>query len=138
VVAFSSAITRKASPRREAPRHAVGDRDPSDAPRPKRERTKAFARKSFFTIARPRIAKELRVHSPSKRHATLVPLTTIPSSSPAGTAGREIIEDLAALGLKPDIAVIGASGGGLAPASRWAEGTRARRRNLHRGARGIR
>ena len=31
-----------------------------------------------------------------------------------GTAGREIAEDLEALGVKPDIAVIGASGGGLA------------------------
>ncbi len=31
-----------------------------------------------------------------------------------GTAGREIMEDLTALGLTPDIAVIGASGGGLA------------------------
>ena len=31
-----------------------------------------------------------------------------------GTAGREIVEDLAALGLKPDIVVVGASGGGLA------------------------
>jgi threonine dehydratase len=31
-----------------------------------------------------------------------------------GTAGLEIIEDLTRLGLKPDLAVIGASGGGLA------------------------
>ena len=31
-----------------------------------------------------------------------------------GTAGREIAEDLEALHVKPDIAVIGASGGGLA------------------------
>ena len=30
-----------------------------------------------------------------------------------GTAGREIVEDLAALGLKPDVVVVGASGGGL-------------------------
>ena len=30
-----------------------------------------------------------------------------------GTVGREIVEDLAALGLKPDVAVVGASGGGL-------------------------
>ena len=29
------------------------------------------------------------------------------------TAGREICEDLSALGVKPDVAVIGASGGGL-------------------------
>jgi threonine dehydratase len=31
-----------------------------------------------------------------------------------GTAGREIMEDLSALGLTPDVVVIGASGGGLA------------------------
>jgi threonine dehydratase len=30
-----------------------------------------------------------------------------------GTAGREIVEDLTALGLKPDLVVVGASGGGL-------------------------
>jgi len=30
-----------------------------------------------------------------------------------GTAGREIVEDMAALGLKPEIVVVGASGGGL-------------------------
>ena len=30
-----------------------------------------------------------------------------------GTAGREIVDDLAALGLKPDVVVVSASGGGL-------------------------
>ena len=56
-----------------------------------------------------------------------------------GTAGREIMEDLAALGLKPDIAVIGASGGGLAAGiSLAAEGARAGREDLHRRTRGLR
>ena len=31
-----------------------------------------------------------------------------------GTAGREIVEDLAALGLAPDMVIVNASGGGLA------------------------
>ena len=88
---------------------------PSDAPRPKRERTKAFGAEVVLynreTEDREKIARSLA----EQRHATLVP----PYDDPfiiagQGTAGREIIEDLAALGLKPDIAVIGASGGGLA------------------------
>ena len=49
-----------------------------------------------------------------KRGAVLVP----PFDDPLviagqGTAGREICEDLDRLGLKPDVAVVGASGGGL-------------------------
>ena len=50
-----------------------------------------------------------------ERDAVLVP----PYDDPLiiagqGTLGREIVEDLARLNLKPDIVVIGASGGGLA------------------------
>ena len=49
-----------------------------------------------------------------KRGAVLVP----PFDDPLviagqGTAGREICEDLDELGVKPDVAVVGASGGGL-------------------------
>src|SRR3954454_12697552 len=87
---------------------------PQDAPKAKRERTKAFGaevvlydrdREDRAAIAR-KIAEE--------RGAVLVP----PFDDPLivagqGTAGREICEDLAALGVKPDMAVIGASGGGL-------------------------
>ncbi len=88
---------------------------PSDAPAPKRERTKAFGAEVVLynreTEDREAIARGLA----AKRNATLVP----PYDDPfiiagQGTAGREIIEDLAALGLKPDVVVIGASGGGLA------------------------
>jgi len=51
----------------------------------------------------------------AERGATLVP----PYDDPLiiagqGTIGVEIVEDLARLGLKPEIVVIGASGGGLA------------------------
>jgi threonine dehydratase len=88
---------------------------PADAPRPKRERTAAFGAEVVLYDRdkedREGIARALA----EKRGATLVP----PYDDPfiiagQGTAGREIMEDLTALGLKPDIAVIGASGGGLA------------------------
>jgi threonine dehydratase len=88
---------------------------PADAPRAKRERTKALGaevvlydrdKEDRAAIAR-RIAEE--------RGATIVP----PFDDPLiiagqGTIGREIAEDLVALNLKPDIVLIGASGGGLA------------------------
>jgi threonine dehydratase len=87
---------------------------PSDAPRPKRERTAALGaeivlydrdREDRAAIAR-RIAAE--------RDATLVPPFDDPKIiAGQGTAGREIVEDLAKLGLKPEVVVIGASGGGL-------------------------
>ena len=88
---------------------------PSDAPRPKRERTKAFGAEVVLYDRdkedREGIARDIA----EKRGATLMP----PYDDPfiiagQGTAGREIMEDLSALGLKPDVVVIGASGGGLA------------------------
>ncbi len=59
---------------------------------------------------RQAIASELA----ERRHATLVP----PYDDPLviagqGTTGREIVEDLAALGLVPDVIAVTASGGGL-------------------------
>jgi threonine dehydratase len=87
---------------------------PADAPRPKRERTAALgAEIVLYDRAkedRQAIARELA----DKRHAALVP----PYDDPfviagQGTAGREIIEDLAALGLAPDVVAVTASGGGL-------------------------
>jgi threonine dehydratase len=88
---------------------------PADAPRAKRERTKALGaevvlydrdKEDRAAIAR-RIADE--------RGATIVP----PFDDPLiiagqGTIGREIAEDLAALNLKPDVVLVGCSGGGLA------------------------
>src|SRR5438309_1681530 len=48
------------------------------------------------------------------RNAVLVPPYDDPQIiAGQGTAGREIVEDLAALGLKPDLVVVTASGGGL-------------------------
>jgi threonine dehydratase len=87
---------------------------PSDAPRPKRERTAALGaevvlydrdREDRTAIARA-IADE--------RGAVLVPPFDDPMViAGQGTIGREIVEDLAVLGLKPDVVVVGASGGGL-------------------------
>ncbi|HET9902944.1 MAG TPA: threonine/serine dehydratase [Xanthobacteraceae bacterium] len=88
---------------------------PRDAPRPKRERTAALGaeivlydreREDREAIAR-RIAEE--------RGAVLVPPYDDPMIiAGQGTAGREIVQDLAALGLAPDIVIVTASGGGLA------------------------
>jgi threonine dehydratase len=87
---------------------------PSDAPKAKRERTAALGAEVVLYDRdkedRAAIAREIT----AKRGATLVP----PFDDPLviagqGTAGREICEDLEKLGIKPDLAVIGASGGGL-------------------------
>ena len=88
---------------------------PADAPRAKLERTKALGAEVVTydrnTQDRAAIAKRLV----AERGATLVP----PYDDPliiAGqaTIGAEIAEQRAERGLKPDILVIGASGGGLA------------------------
>jgi threonine dehydratase len=88
---------------------------PSDAPTPKRERTKAFGAEVVLYDREKEDREGIARRIAGERNATLVP----PYDDPfiiagQGTAGREIMEDLAALGLTPDIAVIGASGGGLA------------------------
>ena len=88
---------------------------PADAPRAKRERTKALGAEVILydrnTEDRAAIARKLV----DERGATLVP----PYDDPLiiagqGTIGAEIVEDLARLELVPDIVVVGASGGGLA------------------------
>ena len=88
---------------------------PSDAPRLKRERTAALGAEIVpydrDTEDRAAIAAKLV----AERGATLVP----PYDDPLiiagqGTIGREIVEDLGQLLLKPEIVVVGASGGGLA------------------------
>src|SRR6202022_2893742 len=87
---------------------------PSDAPLTKRERTKGYGAEVVLYDRnredREAIAREIA----GKRGATIVP----PYDDPLviagqGTAGREIAEDMAALGLPPDIVVAPASGGGL-------------------------
>jgi len=87
---------------------------PSNAPKAKRERTAALGAEVVLydrdTEDRAAIARDIA----QTRCAVLVP----PFDDPfviagQGTAGREICEDLEKLGLKPDVAVVGASGGGL-------------------------
>jgi len=88
---------------------------PRDAPRAKRERTAALGAEIILYNRdkedRAAIAKTIV----TERGASLVP----PYDDPLiiagqGTIGREIVEDLERLGLKPGIVVVGASGGGLA------------------------
>ena len=88
---------------------------PSDAPRSKRERTAALGAEVVLYDReredREKIANEIA----AKRGAILAP----PYDDPLiiagqGTAGIEIVDDLAALGLAPEIVVVNASGGGLA------------------------
>jgi len=87
---------------------------PSDAPKAKRDRTAALGAEVVLydrdTEDRAAIARDIA----QKRGAGLVP----PFDDPyviagQGTAGREFCEDLDKLAIKPDVAVVGASGGGL-------------------------
>ena len=88
---------------------------PADAPRPKRERTAALgAEVVLYDRAREdreAIARDIA----EKRHAVLVPpYDDALVIAGQGTAGREIVEDLATQGLPPDVIIVNASGGGLA------------------------
>lgn len=87
---------------------------PADAPATKQARTKGYGADVVlydrYKEDREAIARDIA----GKRGATLVP----PYDDPLiiagqGTVGREIAEDLAALGTAPDIVVAPASGGGL-------------------------
>ena len=87
---------------------------PSDAPKAKRERTAALGAEVVLydrdTEDRAAIARGIA----ATRGAILVPPFDDPMIiAGQGTAGREICEDLEKLGLKPDVAIVGASGGGL-------------------------
>lgn len=87
---------------------------PTDAPLSKRERTKSYGAEVVLYDRdredREAIAREIA----GKRGATLVkPYDDPLVIAGQGTAGREIAEDMASLGLSPDIVVAPASGGGL-------------------------
>jgi len=87
---------------------------PADAPLSKRERTKAYGAEVVLYDRdredREAIARDIA----GKRGATLVPPYDDPMViAGQGTVGREIAEDLAALGVTPDIVVAPVSGGGL-------------------------
>jgi threonine dehydratase len=88
---------------------------PKDAPKPKRDRTAAFGAEVVLYDRDKGEDREVIARAiAEERGATLVP----PYDDPfiiagQGTAGREIVDDLAAMGLKPDIVVVPNSGGGL-------------------------
>ena len=87
---------------------------PADAPLSKRERTKAYGAEVVLYDRdredREAIARDIA----GKRGATLVrPYDDPFVIAGQGTVGREICEDMAELGLAPDIVVAPASGGGL-------------------------
>jgi threonine dehydratase len=88
---------------------------PRDAPRAKRERTAALGAELLLydraTEDREAIAAELA----ARRGAVLAPpYDDAQIIAGQGTAGLEIVDDLAALGFTPDVVVVSASGGGLA------------------------
>lgn len=87
---------------------------PADAPLSKRERTRAYGAEVVLYDRdredREAIAREIA----HRRGATLVPPYDDPKViSGQGTVGREIADDMAGLGIAPDIVVAPASGGGL-------------------------
>jgi threonine dehydratase len=88
---------------------------PADAPRAKRERTKALGAEVVLYDRNSEDRAAIAAKIVAERGATLVPPYDDPLIiSGQGTIGSEIVEDLALFGLKPDIVVVGASGGGLA------------------------
>jgi threonine dehydratase len=87
---------------------------PSDAPRPKRERTAALGAEVVLYDREREDRQAIARDIAERRNASLVP----PYDDPLviagqGTVGREIMDDLAALGLTPDVVAVTASGGGL-------------------------
>ena len=87
---------------------------PADAPLSKRKRTKAYGAEVVLYDRdredREAIARDIA----AKRGATLVPPYDDPMViAGQGTVGREIAEDMTALGITPDIVVAPVSGGGL-------------------------
>jgi threonine dehydratase len=87
---------------------------PKDAPLSKRERTKAYGAQVVL-YDRDRDDREAIARDIAGKHgATLVPPYDDPMViAGQGTVGREIAEDMATLGLTPDIVIAPVSGGGL-------------------------
>src|SRR6201747_3140654 len=87
---------------------------PSDAPLSKRERTKAYGAEVVLYDRDREDREAIAAGIAGKRGATLVrPYDDPFVIAGQGTVGREIAEDMAALGLAPDIVVAPVSGGGL-------------------------
>src|SRR5919197_2154478 len=87
---------------------------PADAPLSKRERTKSYGAEVVLYDRDKDDREAIANGIAEKRGATLVrPYDDPFVIAGQGTAGREIAEDMAALGLSPDIVIAPASGGGL-------------------------
>jgi threonine dehydratase len=87
---------------------------PSDAPLSKRERTKAYGAEVVLYDRDREDREAIAADIAGKRGATLVrPYDDPQVIAGQGTVGKEIAEDMAALGIAPDIVVAPASGGGL-------------------------
>jgi threonine dehydratase len=87
---------------------------PLDAPLSKRERTKAYGAEVVLYDRDREDREAIAGGIASKRGATLVrPYDDPFVIAGQGTVGREIAEDMAALGIAPDIVVAPVSGGGL-------------------------
>jgi len=88
---------------------------PSDAPRAKRERTAALGAEVVLYDRNSEDREAIARALVAKREAVLVPpYDDAQIIAGQGTTGREIVEDLAQLGLTPDLVAVSASGGGLA------------------------
>ncbi len=87
---------------------------PADAPLSKRERTRSYGA-DVVLYDRDREDREAIARTiAEERGATLVPpYDDRQVIAGQGTVGREIAEDLMALGLEPDVVAVPASGGGL-------------------------
>src|ERR1700761_1554869 len=87
---------------------------PADSPALKRERTKSFGAEVVLYDREREDREAIARGIAEKRGATLVPPYDDPKViAGQATVGREICEDLAALGIAPDIVVAPVSGGGL-------------------------
>jgi threonine dehydratase len=87
---------------------------PQDAPRPKRERTAALGAEVVLYDREREDREAIAQRIAGERGAVLVP----PYDDPLviagqGTVGREIVEEIARLGLTLDVVAVNASGGGL-------------------------
>jgi threonine dehydratase len=87
---------------------------PSDAPLSKRERTRAYGAEIVLYDRDREDREAIAADIAGKRGATLVrPYDDPLVIAGQGTVGREIADDMTALGMMPDIVVAPASGGGL-------------------------
>jgi len=87
---------------------------PQDAPRAKRQRTAALGADIVLYDRLREDREAIAGEIAARRGAVLVPpYDDALIIAGQGTAGREIVDDLRALGLDPEIVVVTASGGGL-------------------------